>query len=225
VLRLSIARKLPFALMLVLATGGGTASGADKVNLDDRDVIQTALLSFSHREWWHSRDWKTTKYVVLRPQYIAMSRDFFTQLLQARIDALKADIALEKKPPTNPSSVKRDGAYLAGLVSLKLTSQRAGKYVAPAVRSLESYQWDKRIVLTYNGSTVEPADPRRRLDKKYGKVGVFAAVSLPVYSPNGDACILNMRMPWSSHSSDTTFVLKRTKGKWTVVFGGAAFHV
>ncbi len=213
------------SLVVVSACSAGQKAKPAKPNMDDRDVIQTALLSFFKAEFWHSRDWKTTKYVVLRPQLRSRSRDFYAQLLQARIDALKEDLKVEKKPPVDSVLVKRDSDRLARLVAVQKRKLGTNKYVPPPVRALYSYVWDKRILLTYKGSTVEPADPKYRLERRYGRVGVYASVSLPVYAPDGNSCILDMSLPWSIHSASATFVLRRVKGRWSIVFGDAALHV
>lgn len=200
-----------------------------KANTDDRDAIQTSLLSFFKREKWHSADWKTTTYVVLNPKYRVKTRPSYPSVLSELIADAKRELeaAKSEKAAAVAEYVVQAKRDLKALTDVQMNFLMSVRYVVVPPKPISSFTWDKRIWVT--------DEARRRFDfgrpknsnPKLKQVGVFAYVSPPCYSGDGVHCIVSMNIPWSIHSADVSFVLTRSAyhDGWSITVVRSMFYV
>jgi len=195
-------------------------------NLDDRNVIQAALLSFFKPEPWYAADWKSTGHVVLYIRHKLPKRADYSKTLDRLIEYLKSEIEAAKKDRGGAYYLKRDTSALKVLLSLQRSSKGRLTYRVPKDRPLFSYAWDSRILPTdKEWSHLRPIGYGTKQDPEFADVRVFSQVDLPTYSPDGGVSIVSMTIPWSIHSADVNFVLRRGTSGWEIVYGGGVFFV
>jgi hypothetical protein len=199
--------------MLILASAvclghPSTAQPADNANLDDRDVIRTALLALADDKDWVF-DWRPNLQAILGTQYESPKRRSFSELLNREIRQVHEDVYSREHVMNHPLLGLRELNMLLALRS----RGNGGAYVCPPVLPLTSYLWNKRIVLALPSAYLPGAKPKLR--KEEG----FLTVYLPSYSPDGEACILDIDRPWGErmHEADT-LLLRRLKGRWVVAY-------
>jgi len=196
-------------------------------NLDDRDVIQTALLSFFKQQPWYAADWKPAKRVVLRVRSKMPKREEYPKRLDRIIEDLKIELDAAKKYQDAVYYAKRDKQALDALIPFHGSAKGQQTYTFPREKSLFSYTWDRRILPTdKEWSHLRPfAVPKNKRDPEFAAINVFAQVDLPTYSPDGNVAIVSMSVPWSIHHADVTFVMLRGASGWKIVYGGGVFFV
>jgi len=199
---------------------------------DDRDVIQTSMLSFFKHEEWHAADWKPKDFVVLNTQFRPKSRREFTEAFQGLLKAVKDEEqgwkdATEKQE--NAGDLDRLRRGLADLQrNLKaLEGSNAlsaiGDFQAPPLRPLKQREWDKRIKVTDGSNRVFTG--RERADTNLERWTVYGTAAPPSYSSDGHFAIAEFHIPWSIHSSHVTFFLEREPDGWKIKASHAAFYV
>lgn len=202
---------------------------------DDRDVIQTALLSFFHKEEWHSADWTPKAHVVLRIQLHSKARPTFDEEFKAIVEDCQSNLkyattelkknskmTLEKKSWLKKAEAEAK-ADLAALEGIKSHLTEGAAYVPPPLVSLKSMAWNSRIILTDKSNRREFDDDKADRSLEYSTV--YARTSRPTYSPNGRCAIVEFRIPWSIHSAKVRFVFERKDGIWVQVVVNAIFYV
>ena len=206
--------------------GKAPPKAGPRENLDDRDVIQAALLSFLKQEPWYAAEWKSKDHVVLRIRPKMPKREDYAKLLDQSIEKLKPELEGAKKDREASYYVKRDKLALEVLLPLKRSARLQQSYVVPGDRPLIAYAWDRRILPTDKPwSHLRPLGIRTKRDPEFADVRVFAQVDLPTYSPDGSVSIVSMSIPWSIHSADVTFIMRRKISGWKILYGGGVFFV
>jgi hypothetical protein len=190
---------------------------------DDRDVIQTALLSFFTPEEWHSADWKPKFKVVLRTQFRSKDRPNFRETMNSLEQELRSDVnslvEYIAKRQHDAQETKRLGNLLEDtriqLNAVESLNQRnyAETYRPPDLHPVKSMEWDKRILLS--DETNRPRFWNKKNNPKIEDRTVEARTTRPTYSPDGSIAIVEFGIPWSIHSADVTFVFERTANGWT----------
>ncbi len=216
------------ALSLLLLLAGQTVN-------DDRDVIQTALLSFFHKEDWHAGDWTPKSHVVLGTQLRSKVRPNFQEEFNSIRERCAKDMeyaTIELKRSTTMkldcksrlekviADSKRD---LAALEVVKYQLSEGAAYVPPPLVPLKSMAWDSKIILTDKSNRFKFDD--RNADRSLEKWTVYAYAFRPTYSPNGRYAIVEFRIPWSIHSAEVRFLFARKHGTWTRIMVSSIFHV
>jgi hypothetical protein len=202
---------------------------------DDRDVIQTAMLSFFVRQEWHSADWKPKQHVILRPSFRPASRADFSLSVKEGIREAQRNVAhLESAigtPKTDPATTKRwkralqvAEAELSGLAAIQKNMLGAPAYKASPIVQPGSLTWDKRILVT-DKSNRPRFGPDNNRDASLETWTVYATAAPPTYSPNGRYALIQLHIPWSMHSSDITFYMERVGEKWVQKVVQSKFYV
>lgn len=194
------------ALLLALALAGN----------DDRDVIQTALLSFYKKEVWHSPDWEPKQPIQLLDKFgrdDPMSMELTLRKLKVEADSAWARLKKESK-------TQRDDDYLSFYARTSLELERIiplakqkGSFAPSRLVDFRDVTWKAGIQLV------------DRITRDYVAGPVSARASRPRYSPNGQFAWVQFSMPWSIHSADVQFVLEKLDGTWRVRVGWPMFYV
>jgi hypothetical protein len=225
-LRNARAQTILVSLLTAVLVAFAPASTRIGENMDDRDVVQTALLSFFKPEIWYAREWKTSSHVVLRIPPKTPKRGDFAKLLDSLIENVKRELEAAKVDKEAADYARRDAAALERLLPLQRSSKGPQAFDLPKDRPLSEYTWDRRINTTQKDwAHLRPFRPGMKADPEFAGVRVFAECGLPAYSPDRNVSIVSMAIPWSIHSADVTFVLKRGKNGWEIVYGGGIFFV
>lgn len=202
---------------------------------DDRDVIQTALLSFFRHEEWHSGDWKPKSHVVLRTQFRSKLRPDFNAELELIRENCQRELEYATESPKKdekltPKEVARLKEYaedsrreLSALAAVKSNLSIGTDYMPSAIAPLKSMTWDSRIILSdkWNRRFRETNENDKSLEQRT----VYASASRPAYSPNGRYSIVFFSIPWSIHSADIRFLLERKAGVWVQILVSKLFYV
>ncbi len=194
------------ALLLALTLAGN----------DDRDVIQTALLSFYKREIWHSPEWLPRQPIQLADQF---RKDDGTSLEVALFKLeIMANTTLDRLK--KEKKTQRDAEYLIYFASVSRElariiplAKQKGSFVPVRLGDFRDVTWKAGIQLV------------DRITRDYGSGPVSARASKPRYSPNGQIAWVQFSMPWSIHSADVQFVLEKREGQWQVRVGWARSYV
>jgi len=183
---------------------------------DDRDVIQTALLSFYKKEVWHAPDWEPKQPIQLLDKFgkgEPMSMELILRALKVDADSAFARLKKESKTPRDKEYLRyyeSTSRELEGIIPLV---KQKGSFAPSLLVDFRDVTWDPKIIV------VEEFRP-------YSVLGPVSARALrPRYSPNGQFAWVQFRMPWSMHSADVEFVLERRDGAWRVRVGWARFYV
>lgn len=209
------------ASLLLLLTSGVS---------DDRDVIQTALLSFFTPAEWHSADWKPKESVVLRTQFINKDRPEFSQEFKSMFDRCReAWKELSKAKEAEFSATRRERlttlyneaneSYM-GIQAAVGQITHGGTYTPPVIAPLPSFAWDKRIRVSDRSNR-----PGSSNDKSLEEWTVYADAARPCYSKDGNWAIVSFRIPWSIHSAKVWFLLERGASMWLVRSTSSVFWV
>jgi len=183
---------------------------------DDRDVIQTALLSFYKKERRHSPDWEPKQPIQLLDKFgrdEPMSMELILRNLKVEADSAWARLKKSSK-------TQRDDDYLSYYARTSLDLERIiplakqkGNFAPSRFDDFRDVTWKAGIQLV------------DQIKRDYASGPVSARASRPRYSPNGQFAWVRFSMPWSIHSADVEFVLEKSKGTWRVVFGWPRFYV
>lgn len=211
-------------LTFVLAAGFGQN--------DDRDVIQSMLLSFFKREDWHSADWKPIRHVVLGTKASGKERQSFQVALnQLRADTVTSITSCKDYVNSANKEQAREARRqlaeyrktLKSLDGVRRSVGKSGTYSPPPIRPFSSMPWDPRIIVTDKSNRY--FTPEVSADTKLERSTVYAYADLPSYSNDGRYAIERFRIPWSIHSAEVWFVLERKNGNWVRVAHRAVFYV
>ena len=187
-------------------------------NMDDRDVIQTALLTYLDPDPSYPGKYPQRPYVVLRPELVKTDRKWFSPELKAELSHFKQrqsekDLSADNRLEVNLSVFRLSKLELANRTLLGPVG-----YIPPPIRPLQDYSWDEHILVTkedpQGGSLLAHKNNR---DHRLDRVATFAWTSLPQYSLDGRACTLKMEMPMGMHIAYVTFVLVRTTSGWQII--------
>ena len=225
----------PAALLLTLFSLACSAVPQSfSPNNDDRDVIQTAMLSFFTNEEWHAADWTPKKHVVLRPTFTSKERQpFATALKEAKKRAQEVLRYFEKLPKAKLDAeqqarwkreIHRTESDLIALVDIEKHMLEGSAYAPEPIKQPKYLNWDKRIIVTDKSSRFMFRDDKNS-DKSLERWTVYAYPDPPTYSENGRYALLNLSIPWSIHSCNIMFFFERQKGKWVRKLVQSQFYV
>ncbi len=195
---------------------------------DDRDIIQTCLLSFYQEHHYQLREWNATTKVVLRSKYEKSTGQGLHAALAEAIDYSKREfnyyeLALKKKQKVDSKElalkIPKMRANLTALQGMKSRIVKSGDFLPPPQMELKEMLWDKRILVN---DTI--AKDRLRNDG-YIKGGVYASTTRPSYSPDGKQVYVMFSIPWSIHHGDVYFFLERAGQKWVLVGAFSKIYV
>lgn len=202
---------------------------------DDRDVIQTAMLSFFTHEEWHSSDWQPKKHVVLYPKFFRKEREDFRSCLKELLTSCQEELNEGGKAMRDETSDERKHAiqhYIAvaekAVISLEKVDRDAwtgATYVPPTVIAPSAMQWDKRIKVTEKTNRILRTLRNESEHSGLERWTVYGYPSLPAYSPNGRFAIVKLSVPWSIHSADVIFLFERVNKEWKRVCVIPRFYV
>lgn len=214
----TVLRTLSVSLTVVGCGHSRPSSGVTHGNMDDRDVIQTALLMFLDPDPGHPGKYPKRQYIVLRPELVKTDRKWFSPELEAELSDFKRMQSEKNLSADDRLEVNISVDRLSKLELTNRTLLGPVSYVPPPLLPLQNYSWDEHIHLTKDdpqgGSFLAP---RNNQDRRLNGVTIFAATSLPQYSRDGGACILNIEMPMGMHVEYVTLVLVRTTSGWKIV--------
>jgi hypothetical protein len=224
----------PTALLLLLFSVACCALPPSRQN-DDRDVIQTAMLSLFTREPWHSSDWRPKRHVVLRPKYGSATRKPFAAQLREAKERSQRDIdyinrALPDRKTKSAEKITLQKELLRAQNEFKVFAEiqrhmlDGPPYTPEALKQPDSLSWDKRIVVSeksnWYGMFRNP-----NADKSLEEHTIYATAEPPSYSTSGRYAILNLSIPWSIHSCDVYFFYERQGDKWIRKLVQSQFYV
>ncbi|MBS1715207.1 MAG: hypothetical protein JST30_12810 [Armatimonadetes bacterium] len=205
---------------------------------DDRDVVQTAMLSFLKHEPWYASDWKPKDYVVLGTKFRETERVSFTSALDHLRESVDADLkGIREGLATTAHETKADVERLRrelarlerskkSLDAIKDADTDSGpRYVPQGIAPLAGRSWDKRIKVTDKSNRFLFRRDDKNADPSLEKWTVYGYASPPSYSSNGRYAIVGLGIPWSMHSSLVTFFLQRTAEGWKISATHATFYV
>lgn len=189
---------------------------------DDRDVIQTAMLSYFTK--LKPGDFGPKHHVVLRTQFVSKDRAEFPMAhkgirssLQSQLGSLtkslkydndvRADRKLEDR--ASAESVNRE------LEALALVKGNFGgsDYGPPPLIPLKSMGWDERVKVTDRSNDGRVEEKNR--DKSLEPDTVYAQATRPSYSRNGRYAIVSLWIPCYIHMACNTFLFERRVGGWS----------
>ncbi len=215
------------AILAIACQSGRVAKGP---NLDDRDVIQTVLLSYlSHPGGWTSTSSKP-KFVVLRPNYrswpqsVSKGKAGYADSLNSMVEGTVEEIA-RLKGVKNQVERTKSTEQLALLRQLAPTVRTPRTYAPAQIVTLKSMTWDSRVILTDTGSTFDIAPRDKSFDERLDHVAIFGEFSPPSYAPDGNTCIVGLSFLWSMHGGEASYILKRSPNGWTIVTHSEVFFL
>lgn len=183
---------------------------------DDRDVIQTALLSFYKKEVWHSADWDPKQPIQLLDKFgrdEPMSMELILRALKVDADAAWARLKKGSKTPREKEYLRYSESTSRELERIIPLAKQKGSFSPTRLVDFRDVTWKAGIQLV------------DRITRDYGSGPVSARASKPRYSANGQFAWVQFSMPWSIHSADVQFVLEKREGEWRVRVGWARFYV
>ncbi len=211
-----------------------TAKPANPVS-DDRDVIQSALLSFFHEEDWHAPDWKPKKHVILRPSFSSKPRANFKAALSGFVKGNAEELKYatrelyEKKGKLTPDQIaelkqviETDQKQTRAIEEAQRHLEDGEPYIPAQIVPIKSHKWDPRIVISAKSNRYSFGKER---DETLEAGTVYATASPPCYSANGRYAIILFHIPWSIHGADVGFLYERTSAGWTQIAFRTAFYV
>jgi hypothetical protein len=201
-------------------------------NTDDRDVLQTAMLSFlGERQYWWSSSWKPKNYIFIRTQ-TEVEKKSFEELVERVCYDFEEFITYAKgvsEAKLSKKELEFKRFYLeSGQAFLKARSTSSQRtYTPQPLRPIKSMTWDKRIVVTDDSIRLRRRfDDKKPTDSRLEELGVYVSAYRPSYSPDGTMCIVKMSIPWSMHSADVVFLMERLSGNsWKINGVQTAFYV
>ena len=196
---------------------------------DDRDIIQTCMLSFYQKHHYQMREWDAVTKVILRSKYLEPTGQGLHAALAEAIDSSRKEYeycvqALKKKkqvddPKEFALNIPKMKANLEALRGMKTRTAKGGDFLPPSQVELKEMLWDKRIL-------VNDAIAKDRLrNDGYIKGGVYASTTRPSYSPDGKQAYVMFNIPWSIHSGDVYFFLERAGQKWVLLGAFSKIYV
>lgn len=215
--------------MLMLAVALAHCAFSDRT--DDRDVIQTAMLGFFDKRDWYPSDWKPKHHVVLFPKYAEEERPKFVPTVRELVKDAQVSIdhinKLLSKGHAEEALLRRNmriSQYelkvLQGL--LKQVEQAKQTYQPSKIFQPDSIKFESRIWVSAKSNR----GLARSRDKKLEQDTVYATVSPPSYSPDGEFALLRLNAPWSGwHSVDVVLVFERSKTGWARLLDLSTFYV
>lgn len=199
------------------AGGSASVSQEERLATEDAAVLNAVLLSFFDEEAkWQSADWRSGDFVVVRPDWSSTGRSDFYRSLNNAIEWEEIwDEGFDK-----PSKVIEE------LKRIRDNPDKSEHEFVPELHSLGELQLDYKIVLSEaeRGLAFEEVLVVNGAGKE-GSVRVYASVSHPSYAEEGEYASVHLSAPWSRHSANLTFFLKRIDHNWDVFHVSAIFFV
>lgn len=183
---------------------------------DDRDVIQTALLSFYKKEVWHSPDWEPKQPILLLAEWgkdDGLPLDTSLTRLKVEVDDAIASLKKDRKSARNKEYLAYCETTSRELGRILPLAKQAGSFEPARIKDFRDVIWNPKVRVV------------DELKRDYGSGPVSARALKPRYSPNGQFAWVQFSMPWSIHSADVQFVLEKRMGQWQVRVGWARFYV
>lgn len=177
----------------------------------DAQIIQASMLQFFKKSDWNAPDWSRGELVVVDPKWRTDQRTSFDKTLKSIIGAYA------KEP-----KAKKDLKILHGIQWGAGISSEG--HEDPKLRPLSELGLSRPVILgqlDYGKERIRIWRPDKFKVKgpkaPPGEARTVAHLEPPGYSWNGRYAVVIANAPWSIHSADVHFFLKRMPNGWEVI--------
>lgn len=185
---------------------------------DDARVAQAAMTEFFKKAEWNSPEWSKGDLVVVRPSWRSKERPVF----EKEIAQVIAEYKKEPRAKAYLSELNAIGSdWASNVVGFDPGTLPPVKDLflpGPVVVGELDYGKDRYFAWRPGRYTV------KGLRAPSGTARVVVSLSAPGFSRNGRYALIVASAPWSIHSADIRFFLKRAGSGWKVAHVSPIFY-